>query len=246
LANEQLREHDKMQTEFVNIAAHELRTPIQPILGMVELIKHRVSGQTKTEITDKQLAILERNAKRLQKLSAEILDATRIESGTLKLELEVVDINEKVRNAIADASSLIAQDQDTKIQFKPLTDESGNPIPLLVMADKLRMFQVISNLIRNAIKFSAEDRGIITVTTGKKDDQVVVSVKDQGEGISTEMLAKLFTKFSTDKEKGGTGLGLFIAKNIVEAHRGRIWAENNKDGNGATFAFTLPLADTEK
>jgi signal transduction histidine kinase len=246
--NKQLKAHDRMQTEFVNIAAHELRTPIQPIIGMIDMLRHRLdgsSGKDKVEVTEEQLALMDRNAARLQKLSSEILDATRIESGTLKLDLEIVDINEKVRNAIADAESLVPKGQNTSIQFRPATDGSGNPIPLFVMADKLRIFEVISNLIRNAIKFSAEDGGIITITTGKKGDHAVVSVKDRGAGISAEMLSRLFTKFSTDREKGGTGLGLFIAKNIVEAHGGTIWAENNGDNNpgerGATFAFTLPL-----
>jgi signal transduction histidine kinase len=260
-ANEQIKAHDKMQSEFVNIAAHELRTPIQPIIGMIDVLKYRLDSdgdnnssksngkdKGKVEVTGEQLALMDRNARRLQKLSAEILDATRIESGTLRLDREAIDINEKVKDVIEDAKSLIPKGQSIDIQFKPATDESGNPIPLLVVADKLRIFEVISNLVRNAIKFSAEDGGTITIATEKKEGQVMVSVKDQGTGISAEMLAKLFTKFSTDKEKGGTGLGLFIAKNIVEAHGGRIWAENNNTINkgaerarGATFAFTLPI-----
>jgi signal transduction histidine kinase len=249
--NEQLKAHDKMQTEFVNIAAHELRTPIQPIVGMIDILKYRLDGNGSSngkrgvELTEEQLALMDRNAKRLQKLSSEILDATRIESGTLRLDKEVMDINEKMENVIADAKSWIPPGQGIDVQFKPLSDESGNPIPLLVKADILRMFEAISNLVRNAIKFSAEG-GVITITTDKRDDgYAIVSVKDQGEGISAEMLPKLFTKFSTDRERGGTGLGLFIAKNIVEAHGGRIWAENNSKENdgekGATFAFTLPI-----
>jgi signal transduction histidine kinase len=269
--NEQLRERDKMQTEFINIAAHELRTPIQPVLGVIELLKQSAAGKAKTEITDRQLAIMDRNARRLQKLSSEILDATRIEAGTLRMDMEVMDINENIRNAIADTKSWIPDDQKKSLQirFRPVAiDEFGYPIPLLVKADKLRIFQVISNLLRNAIKFSAEEGGskgvIITVTTDKRDDDgnnddnnsdgggnggggyAIVSVKDCGAGISAEVLPRLFTKFSTDREWGGTGLGLFIAKNIVEAHGGRIWAENNNssgDGKrGATFSFMLPLA----
>lgn len=274
-ANEMLKAHDKMQTEFVNIAAHELRTPIQPILGVIELLKSkRGSGDdadgggdgsgepsssssslsSGTEITTKQLDIMDRNAKRLQKLSSEILDATRIEAGTLKLDREMMDMNQKVRNVIADSKSWIppGQSDSVDIQFNPLTKDSksGEPLPLLVSIDRVRMFEVVSNLLRNAIKFSAassSDGGsdgtkTITVTTEKKGGQVLVAVKDQGAGISAEVFSRLFTKFSTDRERGGTGLGLFIAKNIVEAHGGRIWAENNRDGKGATFAFTLPLA----
>lgn len=267
-ANMQLKAHDKMQTEFVNIAAHELRTPIQPIIGMTDILKERLgrsggsgssSGRGKSndskkvvELTEEQLALIDRNARRLQKLSSEILDATRIEAGTLKLDLEEVDINKTISEVIADSKSLIPNSNDLVIQFKPKTDATtGNVIPLPVMVDKLRMFQVISNLIRNAIKFSGSTGNIIIVTAERMtaaaddddnaDQQLQISIKDQGSGISAEMLPRLFTKFSPDKEKGGTGLGLFIAKNIVEAHGGRIWAENNKDGRGATFTFTLPI-----
>jgi signal transduction histidine kinase len=246
-ANEQLKVHDKMQTEFINIAAHELRTPIQPILSTVDVLRYRIAGKPETNIADNQVAILTRNAMRLQKLSAEILDATRIEAGTLKLDREIMDINQKVKDVVADAESLIPKGTNLEIQFKPaLIDAAGNPVPLLVNIDRVRMFEVISNLIRNAIKFSSAEGTIITVTTGKMggDSVVVVSVKDTGSGISEEVLPNLFTKFGADKERGGTGLGLFIAKNIVEAHGGRIWAENNNDGPGATFSFTLPTVAT--
>jgi two-component system sensor histidine kinase VicK len=256
---EQLQTHEKLQREFINIAAHELRTPIQPILGTIDVLRDKLQGRAniapaETTITDMQIEILHRNAKRLQKLSEEILDATRIEAGMLKLDKELVDINGMVESVIADAKSMIPQSKTIEIQFKPsATGREGNPFPLLVNIDQVRMFEVISNLIRNAIKFSSgqENSGesIITVTIHKSEDGcfAIVSVKDCGAGISTEMLPRLFTRFSADKERGGTGLGLFIAKNVVEAHGGRIWAVNNdnhKDGEkGATFSFTLPLAD---
>ncbi|MGI0019828.1 MAG: ATP-binding protein [Nitrososphaera sp.] len=241
LAYRELEKHDRMQSEFANIAAHELRTPIQPILAMADMINDDLDGKDKVEVAGEAISIISRNARRLQKLSSEILDATRIESGTLRLEREMVDINEKVRNVVADSASIVPEDRDVRVQFKLGTDASGAVVPLVVYADRLRMFEVISNLIRNAIKFSCDEKDIL-VTTAKKDGQVVVEVKDRGSGISPEMTPRLFSKFSTDREKGGTGLGLFIAKNIVEAHGGRIWAENNKDGPGATFAFALPLA----
>lgn len=276
---EQVQMHDKLQKEFINIAAHELRTPIQPILGIIDLLKDKLGNSASAPagsataasastvvatITDRQIEILHRNAKRLQKLSAEILDATRIEAGTLKLDREVMDINEKVRNVIADSTSLIPRDENIEIQFKSSAtgakgeeEGEGNLVPpLYVKMDEVRMFEVISNIIRNAIKYSTgQGKGsagtnVITVTTDKSKDGLyaIVSVKDSGAGISEEMLPRLFTKFATDQERGGTGLGLFIAKNIIEAHGGRIWAENNdldgKDGSGAgaTFTFTLPLA----
>ncbi len=251
-ANQQLKVHGKMQTEFINIAAHELRTPVQPILAIIDLLKKRSeSNQKNVEISTKQVEILDRNARRLQRLSSEILDATRIEAGTLKLELELLDINETIRNIIADAESWLPPEKRLQIQFKPtLTSKDEKTIasaPLLVKADRLRIFEVVSNLIRNAIRFSSPD-GIITVTSERQDGQVLISVKDQGFGISSELLPRLFTRFSADKEKGGTGLGLYIAKNIIEAHGGKIWAENYSDGkcSGAVFFFTIPSIASEK
>lgn len=242
-ANEQLKAHDKMQMEFINIAAHELRTPIQPVIAVAEILKGDLDGKKETTITKEEVALLDRNARRLQRLSSEILDATRIESGTLKLDLVPMDINEKIRNVIADTHSLIPPEKNIKVEFKPATDSSGNTIPLSVMIDRVRMFEVVSNLIRNSIKYSENGNGnTITISTRKMDGEVIISVKDDGSGIHPDMMPRLFTKFSTDREKGGTGLGLFIAKNIIEAHGGRMWAENNRDGPGATFTFTLPLA----
>jgi signal transduction histidine kinase len=110
--------------------------------------------------------------------------------------------------------------------------------PIFVEADKVRIFEVLSNIIRNAIKFTSE--GTITVKAHADGKNVQVDVRDSGAGIDPDIVPRLFTKFATTSNQG-TGLGLFISKNIVEAHGGRIWAENNKDGKGATFSFTLPL-----
>jgi signal transduction histidine kinase len=277
-ANEKISNNERMEKEFVNIAAHELRTPIQPILGVIDILKDHMAKKSSGEITKNQLAIIERNAKRLQRLSSEILDATRIESGTLKLEKEMLDIHEKIRNVIADAENTILRGQrrGPKLVFEPEVDaRTRKPIPIFVMADRLRIFEVISNLIRNAIKFSSTaNDGPITITTQRErgkdynakthgggdndngnDDShssgsedhymiVVVSIMDQGPGISEDILPRLFKRFSADRERGDVGLGLFIAKNIVEAHGGKIWAENSKDGKGATFRFTLPVEES--
>lgn len=246
---EEAKQHDRMQTEFTNIAAHELRTPIQPILGIVDLLKADLDGRDRVEVTGDAIAVLDRNARRLQRLSAEILDATRIEAGTLKLERVPLDMNEKVKAVIEDVGGFASGGKGLEIEFRPATDaRTGGTMSLPVMADRLRMFEVLSNLIRNAVQFSSGRTGKITITTGRGKDGgsgtpvAVVSVRDPGAGISPDVLPKLFTKFSVDREKGGTGLGLFIAKSIVEAHGGKIWAENNPDGAGATFTFTLPLA----
>ena len=193
-ANEQLKVHDKMHTEFVNIAAHELRTPIQPILAIVGMLKDGLEGRKEIVITDQEIAILDRNANRLQKLSSEILDATRIGLGTLKLELVQMDMNEKVKNAIADVKSLV-QATNVQICFEPYVDHAiENVPPMPVMIDRLRMFEVITNLLRNAIKYSDDKKEgstkTILVFTSKTTDgkQVLVSIRDEGTGIDPNML----------------------------------------------------------
>jgi two-component system sensor histidine kinase VicK len=226
-----LEAHDKMQREFINVAAHELRTPIQPILVAIELLEQEFQeGNDKVMITKDDLNLLFRNAKRLERLSSAILEVTRIESNSVMLNKERFDIKEKIRNVIEDAKGLY-------LPNKKLEIINDTPESVFVEADKLRIFEVISNLIRNAIKFTNEGR--ITVNGRREGDNLLVEVKDTGTGIDPDIMPRLFTKFATKSDQG-TGLGLFIAKSIVEAHGGRIWAENNKD-RGATFAFTLPL-----
>jgi signal transduction histidine kinase len=235
-ANEQLLNHDKMQREFIDIAAHELRTPIQPLLAITELIKSSLDGRQKTEITKQDLDMLERNARRLERLSSDILEVSRIESNSLNLNKEVVNLNEKILNVIADIRPFIKQDQqDIDIIFQPI---NINEKPVLVEADKTRLFEVISNLLRNAIKFTK--RGTIKVTLEKKEGHAIVTIKDTGTGIDPAILPRLFGKFATKSDQG-TGLGLYLSKSIIEAHGGKIWAENNRDGKGATFTFTLPI-----
>jgi signal transduction histidine kinase len=229
---DQLEAHDKMQKEFINIAAHELRTPIQPIIGMIDILASGFeSGNNETRITKEQLELLVRNARRLERLATDILEVSRIESNSLRLNKEQFDMNVKIRNIIEDVKSLSKLDKKLEIQSK--TSE-----PLFVEADKTRIFEVISNLIRNAMKFTEE--GTIVVKAEKKGADVQVEVKDTGTGIDPEIMPRLFTKFATKSDQG-TGLGLFVSKKIIEAHGGRIWARNNEDGKGATFSFTLPL-----
>jgi signal transduction histidine kinase len=228
--NEELRNKNRLMDEFINIAAHELRTPIQPILGLTGILQSKANDPEQRELLDVTL----RNAKRLQRLTENILDVTKIECHTLELHTEKVNINEKIRNVINDVRSQINNPDKLKIVFgetKP---------PIYVRADKPRVYQVIANLLRNAIKFTKE--GTISISADMKDNtEVIISIKDNGTGIDPEILPRLFTKFAT-KSDTGTGLGLYISKVIVEAHDGRIWAENNSDGKGATFTFTLPLS----
>ncbi|MDQ3948225.1 MAG: HAMP domain-containing histidine kinase, partial [Thermoproteota archaeon] len=225
---EKLAVHDKMQKEFINIAAHELRTPIQPILGLSGALQDLVHNKEPERV---YVETILRNAKRLERLTEDLLDVTRIESHLLHLNKDLFNLNDVILAQIKDYQK---QADDSHIQLH--YDHKD----VLINADKARITQVIDNLLRNAISFT-EAGGLISITTGTKDDQVVVSIRDTGSGINPEVYPKLFTKFVTKSEKG-TGLGLFISKCIIEAHGGRIWAENNMDDKGATFNFTLPLS----
>ena len=233
---EKLKQSDKMKDEFVNIAAHELRTPIQPILGLSEIMRPKVNSEDQVYVD-----VIVRNAKRLQRLTEEILDVTKIESQSLRIEMEEFNLKDVIVNCINDIildKHLTNNDKDKpKIHYEPND--------LLLKADKNRISQVVSNLISNALKFTSG--GTISVQTSvygndkSNNNEVIVSIKDNGQGIDPEILPRLFSKFAT-KSYSGTGLGLFICKSIVEAHGGSIWAENNSDGKGATFSFTLPLS----
>jgi signal transduction histidine kinase len=197
--------------------------------------KHHPSLESSAQIMT-MLDIIARNANRLDRLSNNLLDVSRIENKSLKLYKEMVDLNDKIKNIVADANStIIPTKKDIEIAFEP---SQGS---LIVEVDKIRLFEAISNIIQNAIKFTGKD-GAITVRSEKHDGYAIVSIKDTGSGIDQKMMPRLFTKFSTNSEKG-IGLGLYIAKNIVEAHGGKIWAENNPDGKGATFAFALPTVE---
>jgi signal transduction histidine kinase len=233
-ANEQLKVHDKMQNEFINIAAHELRTPIQPILSLTEVLRFKIKDTQQVDL----LSIITRNAKRLQRLTEDILDVTKIESHSLKLNKERFNLSDLISSIIDDYRNRIERDNiAVKLLYEP-----NNKDNIFVEADRGRLIQVISNLLDNAIKFTKE--GTISIITEEKDSKVIVSVKDTGTGIDPEILPRLFSKFASKSERGGTGLGLFICKNIVEAHGGKIWIESNdiyKEKGGATFSFSLPI-----
>jgi two-component system, OmpR family, sensor histidine kinase VicK len=281
--NEKLQEADKVQREFINIAAHELRTPIVPILNLSELLYSNVK-ERQPELQQKEmlemLEIILRNANKLHHLTEDILDVTRIESHTLKLRKERFNLNDAILNVIEDYKEQIAKGNNgnVKLIYEPANSSSSssnssngnssnsNSSIILVEADRQRLIQVISNLLNNAIKFTKE--GTVTVTTssssiikrkdaerdsgdGKEgggaaeEEEVVIAVKDTGTGIDPELMPRLFTKFAT-KSYQGTGLGLYISKSIIEAHGGKMWAENNNSDRkhkGATFYFTLPVAN---
>ena len=230
-ANEQLKQHDNMQKEFINIAAHELRTPIQTIIGYCEMISVIPKN------SEKYLESIRRNAERLSTLIEDILDVTRIESNKLKIEKTEFDLNEKINNVIKDIVVKDKTDRKQDIEFNsPFQDQ------IMVYADKIRIYQVISNLLKNALKFTPNGKITITLEKTERNNKKFISVriKDDGKGIDPQVLPMLFKKFVT-KSESGTGLGLYISKNIIEAHNGIIRGYNNQDGKGATFEFTLPL-----
>jgi signal transduction histidine kinase len=256
-----LKEMDKMKDEFINVAAHELRTPIQPIIGLSEVLRSKMrnndSGNNPSSNSENQefVDVILRNGQRLEKLVEDVLDVTKIESQSLELHKEHFDLNDLIISIIDD---IVAAEAESMVYGLTARRKGKNnvkityqPRHLPVYADRNRITQVISNLLNNAQKFTSE--GYVVVTTDKKIDEnnnsnnnnhsiAIINVCDTGSGVDPEIMPRLFTKFSS-RSFSGTGLGLYICKNIVEAHGGRIWAENNKDGKGATFSFTLPMAN---
>jgi signal transduction histidine kinase len=233
-ANEQLKVHDRMQKEFINVAAHELRTPIMPILGDAQYIERQFNSEDlRIQIEKDQISSLIRNAKRLDRLASDILDVTRIESKSLKLHKERVNLKDVICGVLADVKKY----DNKRCQFPEIR---YTPKDVFIKADKGRLSQVITNLLSNAIKFT--ENGLITIDTSESDKEVIVSIRDTGSGIDPEIYPKLFSKFITKSDRG-TGLGLFISKSIIESHGGRIWAENNQKGPGAAFYFSLPASE---
>jgi signal transduction histidine kinase len=244
LANERLKVHDKLQKEFINIASHEMKTPTQAILGFSHLL------QTHPEKKEEIIHRIKRNAARLQRLTNDILDVTKIESQTLKLNKQQFNLNQLISDIIEDYRNQISNSNVRLIHKSEKTNDDDN-IPIFLEADKSRLTQVISNLLDNAIKFTRE--GTISITLKKKmkeeesdsqQEEAVIAIEDTGTGIPTEILPRLFSKFATESPTGGTGLGLFISKSIVEAHGGKIKGENYSYNmkRGARFTFSIPLS----
>jgi len=246
--NEQMKINSNTQQEFINIAAHELRAPIQPILGLAEVLRDEKrkkqqqeeegnTEQKNVENKDDLLNIIIRNAKRLQRLTENILDITKIENNSMELKKEEYILNRIVLESFTDFANQLSREQKESVKLMLALDKGD----VLVVADKHRINQVISNLLNNAVKFTKQ--GHITISTEKEKKygkEVIVRVTDSGSGIDPDIMSRLFTKFAT-KSHTGTGLGLYICKSIVETHAGKMWAENNRDSRGATFSFSLPV-----
>jgi signal transduction histidine kinase len=245
-ANEELKNNDRLKDEFINVAAHELRSPIQPILGLSEFLRSNKgrennnssnSAAMSLEKEEELLDVIVRNSKRLRQLAEDILDVAKIEGGSLFLKKEKFNIKEMITEILSEYEQKIKNIKNIKLSYYSQGNDS-----ITIEADRSRLCQVIYNLLSNAVKFTND--GSITVIAEKKDKDdnfILLSIRDTGTGIDSEMLPKLFKKFATKSQTGGTGLGLFISKSIIERHGGKMWAENNSDGKGATFAFSLPI-----
>jgi two-component system sensor histidine kinase VicK len=267
-----------IQREFINVAAHELRTPVQPILGYAELLLEDETNDNKKQA----LMGIIHNTQRLQKLASDILDVARMESNTFQLYKEPLNLNYVISNIVKDYAKRQEQkkaiditkldpdvnhginddkdDDSSKKRDIKLFFESKVKEDIFVEADKERLTQVICNLLDNAFKFTEGHGESIEITLEKRElhqdlsaeerlqqqqePYAIISIKDTGTGIDPEISPRLFSKFATKSHKG-TGLGLYISKNIVEAHGGRLYASNNYD-EGATFTITLPLFKRQK
>jgi len=257
MAHQKLEINNKILNNFIQTSAHELRNPIQPILGISQIIKTKITHTEERELNVEEICslldVIIRNARKLHRLTDDVVDTTRIETNSFRLKKEAFNLKELIQVLVDEYKSqnnnTMKNDIDNHRNIKlsimpPITDEAQNADLFLIKADKGRISQVFSNLFSNALKFTKEN-DIIYVNLEQKNidsrKNFIVSIKDTGSGIDPEIYPRLFTKFATKSEKG-VGLGLFICKNIVEAHNGKIWAENNVDsGGGSTFAFNLPL-----
>ena len=233
---QKVKESEKTKSAFINIVAHEFRNPVQPIIGLADVMYSKVKDEDDREL----LEIIMRNANRLKRLTNNLLDVTKIDSQSLALEKEKLNLNDLILEVLKDYVD------KQKTQMVKIVYDFKNIDDVIIEADRDRVAQVICNLLDNALKFTQASQMIFLIVDKKKDkeegkEQVIVSVKDTGNGISKEILPKLFSKFTTGSSSSGTGLGLYICKNIIQAHEGNIWAENEPDGNGAIFRFTLPV-----
>jgi signal transduction histidine kinase len=242
--NEELKYKDQVQNEFLNVAAHEIKTPIQPIIALSELLQ--LEGINNIEKNKEMLNVILRNSKRLKQLTEDVLDVASIESGSFFLKKEKFNLKEMIADVLKEYEQTIQNTNNIKF-FLEFNDNNE----IIIEADRNRLSQVIHNLLQNAIKFT-KNGSITVIVERKKDnindkyDEILVSIKDTGTGIHPEVLPKLFTKFVTKSPIAGTGLGLFIFKSIIVMHGGKIWATNNnedgiEEGVGSTFTFSIPV-----
>ncbi len=235
--NEELIALDKQKDQFTSISAHELKTPLASIHGFAQLLQNKKISED-PEKRGKYLKIILEDTERLTKLVTDILDISKIDLGTLKFYLEKTAINDIIESIERQMTPLI-KEKNIISRYEVLVDPNQT-----FMVDKIRIMQVLSNLMINAVHYT--DKGEIRVCVKKDEENILFSISDTGSGIPKDAQAHLFTKFYQadswmTRKVGGSGLGLAISKGIISALGGKIWFES-KEGEGTTFYFTIPIA----
>jgi len=259
-ANKHIKIHDDMQKEFINMAAHELRNPVQSLLGFSDILKKlniRNEGNKIALQYKDAIEAISRSSKRLKRLVDIIFDVSQLDNNLLILNKESFDLKDMIEQLVTDYQShntLLnnTNNNQSHIEGNNIEYTKGKhvidfaysnypPGPKTVKGDKAYLKQVITNLVDNAVEFT-QNEGKVKINLDKEleNGKVIVTVSDNGYGIHPDILPFLFTKY-VKKSRGGAGLSLYISKKIIEAHGGEIWAKNNDDGRGATFGFSLPL-----
>jgi len=237
-ANDQLRKLDNAKTEFISIASHQLRTPLTSIKGFISLVIEGSYGQVSDSVRD-ALTKVYASSERLIKLVEDLLNVSRIESGRMQFVFDKASIEDLVKE-LYDNFILVAKNKklylDLKIPKEKMTE---------VVMDSSKIHEVVSNLIDNALKYT-ERGGVIIKAEEIGDMAIRITVSDTGIGVPAEEIQNLFKKFSRGKDTGrlhvgGTGLGLYVGKNIIDAHHGRIWVESDGEGRGSSFIIELPI-----
>lgn len=234
---EELKELNKIKTDFLSIVSHEMSSPITTILGYLTLMLRDRFGK----LTDKQREIMDivrSQSYRLSNLANDLLDLSRFEAGRIRIKKELVSLDRVIKRVIGALQQVI---NDKKIVLKTEIPENLPP----VIGDESRIAQVLTNLINNAIKFVAKKRGEISIRVSEEPNFLQVEIADNGIGIPPDQLKKVFERFyqveiMVSKDLRGAGLGLAISKQIIDGIGGEIWAESEGMGKGSRFCFTLP------
>ena len=233
-ANDRLRKMEKQKTEFVSIASHQLRTPLTAIKGYASMLIEGSFGKLPKKALDAVEKIF-KSSQVLVVIIEDFLMVSRIEQGRVQYEFDIVELRDVVKEVINDVES-DAEEKQIKIK---LNVEGGRIFS--ARADRAKIKQVVHNIVSNAIKYTENGFVKILLSKNKENKKIRIAVSDTGVGISKEMKSKLFKKFSKGEDsKLGSGIGLYVAKEIVKAHKGKIWAQSDGVGSGATFFIELP------
>jgi signal transduction histidine kinase len=235
-ANAKLRELDELKSQFLSFASHQLRAPLTAIEGYTSMLLEGDFGEM-TEKVKSSIQTIDGSSKSLVKIVNEFLDVSRIEQGRMKYEFTDFDVEKLAEEVVTELRPNV-ESKGLSFKFESEPDQS-----YLINGDSGKIKQVIGNLLDNSIKYTPS--GGIEVHVGKKEDKILISISDTGIGIKNEDIPKLFSMFTRAKEASrtnvsGTGLGLYVAKQMIEANRGKVWVESAGAGKGSTFFIELP------